>query len=109
MIASLRVPMLHLFDDSAPAKLAYQFDLAGLSPAKALKVLRLCRRLSVGADDGPAVGESLRSGRVSEAIVVLRPARGEYYRMFLTDSPDDGMLLSLCPLGLDGYPDPRQS
>ncbi|MGW7308604.1 hypothetical protein ACWGI1_23880 [Streptomyces sp. NPDC054835] len=58
----------------------------------------------VTADDGPAILESLRSGRVSEATLVLRPARGEHYRMFLTDSPDDGMPLSPCPLGLDGFP-----
>lgn len=239
--ALLRV--LSPFDESAPAKLAYQFDLAGLSPAEALKVLRLRRRLLLGgdfrvmidgqlagagslpksgtaddlrrwaqlqlfledlevvqrhceqdfpipadmsmtdrialrmarllvegrcvaspfsreltitlvwiddantrellsgrpqslrvtsseygitiaghllnlgsvcifhtevtADDGPTVLESLRSGRVSEATLVLRPARGEHYRMFLTEAPDDGMPLSPCPLGLDGFPDPR--
>ncbi|WP_318212024.1 hypothetical protein [Streptomyces sp. SJL17-1] len=235
--------LLHPFDESAPAKLTYQFDLTGLSPAEALKVLRLRRRLSRGGDfrvmidghlagagrlpksgtaddlrrwarlelfledlevvqrycdqdfpipadmpmtdrialrmarllvegrcvaspfsreltitltwlddvntrellsgrqqslrvtsseygitiaghllslgsvcvfhtevtavDGPTVLESLRSGLVPEATVVLRPARGEHYRMFLTDSPDDGMPLSPCPLGLDGFPDPR--
>ncbi|MFB7340435.1 hypothetical protein ACFCZ6_10280 [Streptomyces hydrogenans] len=239
--ALLRV--LRPFDESAPAKVAYQFDLAGLSPAEALKVLRLRRRLSLGgdfrvmidgqlagagrlpksgsaddlrrwarlqlfledlevvqrhceqdfpipedmsmtdrialrmarllvegrcvtspfsreltitltwiddvntrellsgraqslrvtsseygitiaghllnlgsvcifhtevtADDGPSVLESLRNGLVSEATLVLRPARGEHYRMFLTESPDNGMPLSPCPLGLDGYPEPR--
>lgn len=61
----------------------------------------------VTADDGPTVLESLRSGLVPEATVVLRPARGEHCRMFLTDSPDDGMPLIPCPLGLDGFPDPR--
>ncbi|MFH9955952.1 hypothetical protein ACH4OX_17300 [Streptomyces roseolus] len=239
--ALLRV--LRPFDELAPAKLAYQFDLAGLSPAEALKVLRLRRRLSLGgdfrvmidgqlagagrlpkgstadddrrwaqlqlfledlevvqrhceqdfpipaemsmtdrialrmarllvegrcvaspfsreltitltwiddantrellsgrpqslrvtsseygitiaghllnlgsvcifhaevtADDGPSILESLRNGLVSEATLALRPARGEHYRMFLTDSPDDGMPLTPCPLGLDGFPEPR--
>ncbi|MFF6772205.1 hypothetical protein ACFY8W_01420 [Streptomyces sp. NPDC012637] len=239
--AVLRV--LRPFDDSAPAKLAYQFDLAGLAPAEALKVLRLRRRLALGgdfrvmidgqlagagrlpksgtaddlrrwaqlqlfledlevvqryceqdlpipadmsmtdrialrmarllvegrcvaspftreltitltwiddantrellsgrpqslritsseygitiaghlfnlgsvcifhtevtADDGPIVLESLRSGRLQEATLVMRPARGEHYRMFLTESPDDGMPLSPYSLGLDGFPDPR--
>ncbi|GGY11420.1 hypothetical protein [Streptomyces tanashiensis] len=42
--------LLHPFDESAPAKLTYQFDLTGLSPAEALKVLRLRRRLSLGGD-----------------------------------------------------------
>ncbi|MFF4174264.1 hypothetical protein [Streptomyces sp. NPDC001744] len=60
----------------------------------------------VSAQDGPSALAALDAGAVEKEII-LRPADEERFRMFLTDTPDDGLPLTPTPFGLDGYPEPR--
>ncbi|MEU3431749.1 hypothetical protein [Streptomyces gardneri] len=60
----------------------------------------------VVAQDGPSALAALDAGAV-EREIILRPADGEQFRMFLADTPDDGLPLTPAPFGLDGYPEPR--
>ncbi|MFE2560247.1 hypothetical protein ACFXGT_30355 [Streptomyces sp. NPDC059352] len=60
----------------------------------------------VVAQDGPSALAALDSGAVEKEII-LRPADNERFRMFLTDTPDDGLPLTPTPFDLDGYPEPR--
>ena len=82
--ALLRV--LRPFDESAPAKLTYQFDLAGLSPAESLKVLRLRRRLSLGGDFRVMIdGQLAGAGRLPKSGTADDLHRWAQLQLFLED------------------------
>ncbi|MEU8993125.1 hypothetical protein AB0C98_43235 [Streptomyces sp. NPDC048558] len=50
---------------------------------------------------------ALRSGQGAGKKILLRPDRGEHFRIFLAGSNDDGQPLLPTPLGLDGLTEPR--
>ncbi len=60
----------------------------------------------VVAQDGLSALAALDAGAVEKEII-LRPADDEQFRMFLADTPDDGLPLTPAPFGLDGYAEPR--